>query len=325
MTDANVVLGYLNPTVLAGGSVRIDAAMARDALARRIGQTHGGDLLRTAYGVHTIANANMVRAVKAVSTYRGRDPREFVLFAFGGSGGVHAAELARALQIRRVVVPMAAGVFSALGLLVANTELGVSSGFLREVEEISPGEIAVAYDGLERQILEQLDCARDAITFRHFADMRYVGQAFELVVPVPSPPLDPQAIAGLAEAFEEEHEATYGHRYPGKKAVQIVSLRVTGTVASHGGPAMDATATLSRTGAPQDPSGERTAWFGPDFGEMTTPVLSRAMLTATPREGPLVIEEYEGTVVVPPAARASLDGWGNIDIEIDVDPASGGG
>ena len=322
VTDANVVLGYLNSTALAGGSVPIDATKARAALAWRIGHAYGGDLLQAAYGVHTIANANMVRAVKAVSTYRGRDPREFVLFAFGGSGGVHAAELARALQIRRVVVPMAAGVFSALGLLVAKTELGVSSGFLRLVEETSPGEIALAYDGLERQILAQLDCARDAITFHHFADMRYVGQAFELVVPVPPPPLDPPAITGLADAFEDEHEATYGHRYPGKKAVQIVSLRVTGTVATDGGPAMDAAATLSRSGAPQGPSGERTAWFGPDFGEMTTPVLSRAMLTATPREGPLVIEEYEGTVVVPPAARASLDGWGNIDIEIDVGPAS---
>ena len=325
VTDANVVLGYLNPTALAGGSVRIDAARAREALARRLGKANGGDLLRAAYGVHTIANANMVRAVKAVSTYRGRDPREFALFAFGGSGGVHAAELARALQIRRVVVPMAAGVFSALGLLVAETELGVSGGFLRPVDEISPGEIAASYGRLERQILEQFDCARDAITFRHFADMRYVGQAFELVVPVPPPPLDSAAIAGLADAFEDEHEATYGHRYPGKKAVQVVSLRVTGTVATDSDPAMDATATRSRAAAPQGPSGERTAWFGPDFGEMTTPVLSRAVLTATPREGPLVIEEYEGTVVVPPAARASLDEWGNIDIEIDMDPASGEG
>ena len=264
----------------------------------------------------------MVRAVKAVSTYRGRDPREFVLFAFGGSGGVHAAELARALQIQRVVVPMAAGVFSALGLLVANTELGVSAGFLRMVDEISPDEIAVAYDGLERRIAAQLDCTGDAITFRHFADMRYVGQAFELVVPVPPPPLAPPVIAGLADSFEDEHEATYGHRYPGKKAVQIVSLRVIGTLASDGSPTMDSAATLARSGSPLVPSGERSAYFGPVFGEMTTPVLSRAMLAAAPRAGPLVIEEYEGTVVVPPAARASLDESGNIEIEIDVDPAS---
>ncbi len=325
VTDANVVLGYLNPAALAGGSVRIDADKARAALARRIGHADGGDLLQAAWGVHTIANASMVRAVKAVSTYRGRDPREFVLFAFGGSGGVHAAELARALQIRRVVVPVAAGVFSALGLLVAKTELGASSGFLRAVDETAPGEIAAAYGDLERRILTQLGCARDAITFRHFADMRYVGQAFELVVPVPPPPLDPEAIAGLADAFEDEHEATYGHRYPGRKAVQIVGLRVTGTVASDGGPEMDAAATLSRSGSAHDGNGVRTAYFGPRLAEMTTPVLSRAMLTATPREGPLVVEEYEGTVVVPPAARASLDGWGNIDIEIDVDSASGRG
>ena len=320
VTDANVVLGYLNPESLAGGSVRIDAGRARAALAGRIGDAHGGDLLEAAYGIHTIANANMVRAVKAVSTYRGRDPRESVLFAFGGSGGVHAAELARALQIRRVVVPMAAGVFSALGLLVANTELGVSSGFLRMVDEISPDEIEAAFDRLERQVLTQLDCARDALTFRHFTDMRYVGQAFELVVPVPPPPLESATIASLADAFEDEHEATYGHRYPGKKAVQIVSLRVTGTLISDAGSAFDNAAAVSVPGLQQDPVDTRSAYFGPRFGAMTTPVCSRATLTATPREGPLVIEEYEGTVVVPPAARASLDEWGNIDIEIDVDP-----
>ena len=320
VTDANVVLGYLNPESLAGGSVRIDAAAARAALAGRIGDAHGGDLLEAAYGIHTIANANMVRAVKAVSTYRGRDPRESVLFAFGGSGGVHAAELARALQIRRVVVPGAAGVFSALGLLVANTELGVSSGFLRMVDAISPDEIEAAYDRLERQVRAQLDCARDALTFRHFADMRYVGQAFELVVPVPPPPLEPAMIASLADAFENEHEATYGHRYPGKKAVQIVSLRVTGTLIPDAGSAFDNAGEVSVPSLEPDPPGTRSAFFGPRFGAVTTPVCSRATLTATPREGPLVIEEYEGTVVVPPAARASLDEWGNIDIEIDVDP-----
>ena len=107
--------------------------------------------------------------------------------------------------------------------------------------------------------------------------------------------------------------------------MQFVSLRVTGIVASDGDLVVDAEATLSRSGALQVPSGERTAYFGPGFAEVTTPVLSRAMLTATPREGPLVIEEYEGTVVVPPAARASLDEWGNIDIEIDVNAASGEG
>ena len=138
-------------------------------------------------------------------------------------------------------------------------------------------------------------------------------------MPIPAPPISATAIAGLAEAFENEHEATYGHRYPGKKAVQIVSLRVTGTVDANGHPAVDARATLSRIGSAGVSAGERRAYFGPLLGEMATPVLSRGMLTRAPREGPLVIEENYGTVVVPPAARASLDGWGNIDIEIDVD------
>ena len=321
MTDANVVLGYLNPSAIAGGTVPIDAAKARAAIAGKIAKPFGRDVLETAYGTYTIANANMMRAVKAVSTYRGRDPRDFIMLAFGGSGGVHAVELARALKVRRVVVPLAAGVFSAMGLLFAETELSLSSGFLRTLGkgEILLDEFSGTCEGLEREILSQLGRPRDTVTFGHFADLRYAGQAFELTVPIPAPPISATAIAGLAEAFENEHEATYGHRYPGKKAVQIVSLRVTGTVDANGHPAVDARATLSRIGSAGVSAGERRAYFGPLLGEMATPVLSRGMLTRAPREGPLVIEENYGTVVVPPAARASLDGWGNIDIEIDVD------
>ena len=109
VTDANVVLGYLNPQALAGGAVPVDVGLARGAIEARIAEPLGRDLVETAYGIHTIANANMMKAVKAVTTYRGRDPRDFALLAFGGSGGVHAVDLARVLQIGRVILPPAAG------------------------------------------------------------------------------------------------------------------------------------------------------------------------------------------------------------------------
>src|SRR5262245_3947742 len=134
ITDADVVLGYLNPKALAGGSVPIDADAALKAIRERIATPLGRELVETAYGIHLVANTNMMRALKAVSTNRGRDTRDFVMFAFGGLGGVHAASLARELRIGRIVVPPAAGVFSALGLLFADLELNECRACLRGLD-----------------------------------------------------------------------------------------------------------------------------------------------------------------------------------------------
>ncbi len=276
-------------------------------------------MLEIAHGIHVIASANMMRAVKAVSTYRGRDPRDFVLMAFGGSGGVHAAELARALQIRRIIVPLSAGVFSALGLLFSDIELTQSRGFLYAIGDILPDDMSDAYEQLERDIVAHLGYPPERVTLSRFADLRYVGQAFELTVPVPRGRLSAAAVEALTDAFEAEHEATYGHRYPGEKAVQAVGLRVTGAVEPEGRRTIDARKTRLAGGPFDGAESVRPAYFGPEYGTIETPVLSRWALGAAAREGPLVIEEYEGTVVVPPAARASLDAWGNIDIDIDTD------
>ena len=317
VTDANVVLGYLNPTAIAGGTVPIDAAAASASIEDGIARPLGRDLLEMAYGVHVIANANMMRAVKAVSTYRGRDPRDFVMLAFGGSGGVHAAELARSLGMRRVVVPVAAGVFSALGLLYSDIELALSSAFLGVIGEIRPAAMEEVFQNLETELLGHLGYQRDAVVLKRFADLRYTGQAYELAVPLPDGDLTPEAIAGLAEAFEAEHERTYGHRFPGRKAIQTISLRLIGTVIPEGRPAVDFEATVERAGSAADES-RRMAYFGTAIGQVETPVLSnRAALAGRPRHGPLVIEEYEGTFVVPPGARASLDRWANIVIDIE--------
>ena len=317
VTDANVVLGYLNPTAIAGGTVPIDAAAAAASIEDRIAGRLGRDLLEMAYGVHVIANANMMRAVKAVSTYRGRDPRDFVMLAFGGSGGVHAAELARSLGMERVVVPAAAGVFSALGLLYSDIELALSSAFLGVIGEIGPHAMEVVFRNLETEILRHLGYRRDALVLKRFADLRYTGQAYELTVPLPDGDLTPVLIDGLAEAFETEHERTYGHRFPGKKTIQTISLRLIGTVIPEARPAVDFEASLAHAARTVDES-RRMAYFGTAVGQVETPVLSsRAALAGTPRQGPLVVEEYEGTVVVPPGARASLDRWANIVIDIE--------
>jgi N-methylhydantoinase A len=315
-TDANVVLGYLNPKSLAGGAVPINAEMARAVIQGEVANPLGQGLYEAAFGIHTVSNANMMRAIKAVSTYRGRDPRDFVMFAFGGSGGVHAVELARELHIKRVVVPQVAGVFSALGLLVANIELGLSKAYLRKTSDILPEEINSAYRALEKEVLSRLDHVPKRVSFSRFADFRYSGQAYELSISVPVEDLTELTIRKLEGIFDSEHEKTYGHRFPDQPK-EAVTLRVVGSVASDDQGVMNMRRGVAVSSVDEAKETSRKAYFGPAFGQIETTVFtSRASLSREPLQGPLIIEEYEGTVVITPDAQASLDDWGNVIIDI---------
>lgn len=315
VTDANVVLGYLNPTALAGGTVPIDAGLARAAIERRVAGPLGRTLMETAYGIHLVANANMMRAVKAVTTYRGRDPRAFAMIAFGGNGGIHAVGLARALQIKEVIVPVGAGVFSAVGLLFSNLELNELAPFRQLVAEASLDRARDVYEELKGRILSVLAVPAESVVFQPLADVRYKGQAFELTVPVDpavlAPGADEEVRAALAAAFKAEHVARYGHDFNGAFAVEIVNLRLVGTVA---------TAAKAQGGAAnaeaEPPVATRQVYFGPELGQVETPVIRRAGLTRTARQGPFIVEEYEGTAVVPPDCTARLDAAGNVVITL---------
>jgi N-methylhydantoinase A len=308
VTDANVLLGYLNPESLAGGAVRIDLAKARAAF-RPVTDILKCDVLDAAYGVHRLANATMMRAVKAVSTYRGRDPRDFTLFAFGGNGGVHAVELARELQMRRVIVPPGAGVFSAVGLLFADIEVSRSAAYLTAIAAADAADVALRFRQLEASVVAELD-DKERATVRWRADLRYAGQGFELGIEMTPGALAEPDLATIQEAFEREHERTYGHRLAGRR-IDFVTLRVIGTVA-HRGP--NHLAAAAQTASNRET--RRPVYFGPVQGLRDTPVIGRGGLGAEPVQGPLVIEEYEGTTVVPPDATASRDIHNNIIINL---------
>lgn len=307
VTDANVVLGYLNPTGLAGGAVPIDASLATDAVDRMVALPLRLKPLEAAFGIHQVVTTVMARAVKTVSTYRGRDPRDFTLFAFGGNGGIHAGALARSLGIGRVVLPPGAGVFSALGLLFANIETNASAAFLQRVDGAIPDAIEAVFCRLEREVADELGQPANALRVTRLADLRYVGQAFELTVS-----LDPSNLAAATEKFETEHERTYGYRLTGK-AMEIVTLRVIGAIDTSG---------ENQLAPPDRPQGRpaprsRDAYFGSAYGVLPAPIIGRHELRATRRSGPFIIEEYEGTTVVPPEAAAYLDQLGNIVLEVD--------
>jgi N-methylhydantoinase A len=309
VTDANVVLGYLNPVALAGGALPIQIERARTAIDRRIAQPLGRSVIEAAHGIHMVANANMTRVVTAFTTYRGRDPRDFMLFAFGGNGGVHATDLARELRIGRVVIPPAAGVFSAVGLLKADMETGLTHAFMHPLANMPIDLATRVFADLAARVSTRLGQAQATVKIQRFTDIRYAGQAFELTVEFADGPIGDTAIAEIARRFEDEHERRYGHAFSGDYPLETVNLRVTGRIAA-------SPTTAARLSTSEVAGGEREVYFGPAWGTVGTPVIPRSALSDTSCPGPLIVEEYEGTTVVPPDSAAKLDPTGNIVIDV---------
>ncbi len=316
VTDANLVLGYLHDGSLAGGALQVDGRLARDAIATRIAAPFGMEVLEAAHGIHTVANSNMVRAIKSVSVERGRDPADFVMMAFGGAGPIHAAGIARSLGIRRVLIPPAPGLFSAFGLLRAAVEHHTTRTVLTPTRAAGASAIPGVFAEMRANLLKRIEeegIVESAVSFSAMADMRYAGQSSEIMVPFAHDrPLD-AALPAAEAAFEAEYERSYGHRSE-RATFELVNCHLVATVARG----------VEQEGVwrdVEDASGagtvERPVYFGPEIGEMTTRILSRAALTGTPCPGPLIVEEYDSTVVVPPNSVVALDGAGNIVIDIE--------
>ena len=319
VTDANVVLGYINPTSIAGGTVSVNSEAAKVALNRSAAEHLKLETNDAAYGVYAVANTTMIRAIKSVTTYRGRDPREFTLMAFGGSGPLHAAEMARSLGIRQIIVPASPGVFSALGLLEALPEYGFSRTMITDPMSEGPDKIINAFNELESSSIERLrteDLGKDVIgSWSRTADLRYRGQAYELTVNANARPDDDLANF-IVERFHIEHERTYGRR-ASDEPVDLVTIRSTYRIDSD----RIVPKSVNET---EDKKPPRNAYFGKQNGWMLTPVIDRGGLTNSITHGPLIIEEYDSTTLVPPDTSVHIDQTGNIimintDLEVKLD------
>jgi N-methylhydantoinase A len=319
ITDANVLLGYMNPRYLVGGALKLDAERARAAFTEAVAKPLGIAVEPAAYGACQIAASNMIRAIKAVSTERGRDPRDFALFAFGGCGPLFAAGMASALGISRVVVPPSPGLFSSFGLLYADVEHHYARTLRRLLRSADLNEIGAAWDALADEARAQLESegfSGARATIKRSAALHYKGQTYELVVGVPDGPIDARMVATLEEAFGAEHQRTYGHRAGTQEPVELVAIQVVGSGLREGTRVPErVTSTRSEPALPPP----RPAWFGTEHGFVETPVLRRSDLAReagrTGRAGPLIVEEYDATCVVPPGWRAALDPAGNIVME----------
>ncbi|MFI5694636.1 hydantoinase/oxoprolinase family protein [Kribbella sp. NPDC051586] len=300
LTDANVMLGYLSPRSLAGGRVAMHPDLAAKALSVVADQL-GSEVAEAARGAYQVAVSSMTTAVKAVTSERGRDPREATMVAFGGAGPLYAAALARELGISTVIVPVYPGLFSSLGLLVADTERHELTPYRSEFADA--GVLAAEFERLAAKVGDQLGA--DAVVDR-LLDMRYRGQRFELRIRVPDGELTDDLLAEALARFHAEHERTYG-RAGTDDLVELVNLRVRGRLRT----SVSIEEVLSRPDTAVRHPGTRECRFDETT---TTPVVGRSDLGAEPVDGPMVIEDMDATTLVPPGARVHLDRFNNIVI-----------
>jgi len=311
ITDCNLVLGYLDPAGLAGGALPLNVDLARQALQTHIAGPLGVGLEEAAHGMLRLAAATMMRAIRSVSVERGRDPRQFSLLAFGGNGALFAAELAKELGMRRVIVPPMPGLFSAFGLLVAETEHHASRSIRRRLPAIDPDAIGAVLAALEAEGKAEL--ARDGYPparrrMQRFAQARYVGQSSEITVRLPEGDVA-TLLASLPDLFGMEHERTYGFRAPATEPVELMGLSMIASGIPDR-PRLPSRIPAAYANVPD----KRLAWF-PGHGWVATRVSDRSGLT-TSLPGPLIVQEYDATCLVPPGAKAQLDDFGNIGIDL---------
>jgi N-methylhydantoinase A len=293
VTDANLLLGYLDAHSTLAGGVQLDAEAAGVAV-RRLGSELGLGELETAEGIVRVANQEMVRALRVVTVERGVDPRHYALMPFGGAGPMHAAALADELQIDRILCPRASGVLSALGLIASERRRDTARTVLLSGEELTGGRIAAEVSALRQSIEAGMEEASAQVTY----ELRYAGQAFELSISGPVRP-DP---AELAERFAAEHERRYGYRDPGAE-IELVHIRLALVVPSpRPSPRAAPAGTLAE--------GVREARFGGEWVDAR--VLRGEPPAGTSTEGPCVLELPEATLVLPPGWRASVDDHGTI-------------
>jgi N-methylhydantoinase A len=306
VTDADVVLGYLDRTALLGGALRIDSAAAERAIAADVAGKLGLSVTEAAARIVEVVNSNMAQALRIVSVERGHDPQEFSLIAFGGAGPVHAAALAAELQIPEVIIPPAPGAFSALGLVASDLKRDFSRTLYADLDSVDPGRIADVLAGMEAEGLRFLDSANVPQPRRallRLADVRYRRQAYELTVPIAEGTITGTTLETLSESFHTKHEQTYGHANR-TEPVQLVNLRLTALGRLPG-------LTLTqRADAAATRLHSREVWFA-ETGFVATPVHWRdGLVPGATISGPAIVEAVDSTSVVPPGWRAAVDDRG---------------
>jgi N-methylhydantoinase A len=312
VTDANLLLGRINPSYFLGGEMAMSVEQARQA-TEKLASKLGMSVEEVARGIIRLANANMVNAIKLVSVRKGHDPREYVLVAFGGGGPMHATALARELHIRKVIIPPAPGNFSAWGMLTTDYKQDFTRTSVMRATDETMNTVYHRYEELERdamQFFEREGFKTANVVIARAADMRYAGQEHTVRVPVPS---GQPALADVAAKFHERHESAFMFRLDGP--VEFVNLHVTGLVRV---PNPDLSAFAPKAAKGTASKGRRKVDFDED-GIHEAALYERGRLALDEEvKGPAIIEEEASTTVIYPGQRARLDRIGNLVIEMGV-------
>lgn len=317
ITDANLVLGVLHPDKFLGGRMKLNKSKAERLLEERIARPLGLSVFQAADGILKIINVKMEEAIKAVSSQRGYDIRDFTLVAFGGGGPMHAGKIVLDLGIPSLLIPFAPGVTSALGLLMSDVKHDYVRSKLAALKGLDLNEINRLFSQLIERARKELRAEgfRDSeMALEAFVDLRYAGQGYELTVPSPSPPLRPQDLDLLRQKFDSQHEQAHGHKAE-TEPVELVSLRLVsiGTVPqarlSPVAPSGRKVET-ARTGA-------RKIFFGDEHGLLDCQIYSRDLLEPGHTvSGPAVIEQMDTTTVIHPEQEARVDSYRNLIVKV---------
>jgi N-methylhydantoinase A/oxoprolinase/acetone carboxylase beta subunit len=307
VTDADLLLGYLDPGHFLGGAMRLDRERAAAAVTAAVATPLGVDVVRAARSVHEVVNDNMANAAAVYAAEQGIDLRDYTLLAFGGAAPAHAADVARRLGIADVRVPFAAGVLSALGCLASAVSFDFSFGYMRELRQVDWKTVNERFDALEtegRQLLAKAGID-DAATVVRSADMRYFGQRYEVNVGLPGGTLDAGLLESIEEAFYEAYRQHYGREIR-EVPVETVNWRLT---VSGPPPALDLTwASEPAGGAEVRPRAHRPVYFVGRAAAVDCPVLDRyGLVPGASFDGPAIVEDRESTTVVPPGAHVVVD------------------
>ena len=311
ITDCNLVLGYLGEDNFLGGRMRLDAAKARAAIEAAVAKPLGLDVAEAAEGIVRVIDVKMEEAIKAISTMRGHDLRDFMLLAFGGAGPLHAGRIARDLGMAGVIVPLYPGVFSAIGLLMSDVKHDYIRSKLSPLSEVAPADVNGMFERMVAQALEELrddGFAADHIRIERALDMRYAGQGYEIAVPCPVQPLQEADLKQLRTTFDQQHRAMFGHMAP-QEPVEIVSFRVRGIglVPPVEMPKFKPAGTTLRDARRE----LRHVRF--DGRELDCPVYQRERLdVGLTVAGPAVLDQFDCTTVICPGQTARVDEWKNL-------------
>lgn len=312
VTDADLVLGYL-PESLLGGEVPLQKDLSIEAIERFVAEPLGLSLTEAALGIYDIVNSSMALAMRAVSVERGLDPSMLTLVAFGGAGPVHAGKLARLLRVKKILVPLAPGVFTTMGLLAADIKFDLVRTRVSRLEEVDLKVVEELYEEMEEEGMNVLKAAGAIETeFVKSVGMRYAGQAYELDVPLPSEVLTEMTVKPLEKAFIELYNESYG--YTTGDPIVTVNWRLL-AVGKVPRPRLKA---VKEVGKATEAIKDRRKVYIKEYGDyVECDIYDRSkLLPRTIIEGPAIVEERTSTTVIPPKAKASVDKYSNIIIQL---------